>query len=400
MNDVTLGDGLEVLIDYRGKTPAKLGSAFTDSGVPVASALLVKAGRLDLGEARFVDAETAARWMSIPTARGDVLLTSEAPLGRVARVPSDDPVVLGQRIFGLRGKRGVLDTGYLYYALQSDPVQASLRGHATGTTVLGIRQAALRTVRIPAPGWDEQRAIAEVLGALDDKIAANDRVVRNIESLADAIFRRAQSAAVEPGVTTFGEIAEVSGGGTPSTRVPEYWDGGVRWATPTDVTRLSAPYLSETSRTITDAGLGACSSSTYPPGSILMTSRATIGAFALAQVPVAVNQGFIVVNARKARHQLWLFHDMRSRVPEFLTHANGATFLELSRGRFKSINVAVPDDDRIDAFNETVRPLHDLAAQTVLESAAVATTRDELLPLLMSGKVQVRDAEKRVEEVL
>lgn len=94
---------------------------------------------------------------------------------------------------------------------------------------------------------------------------------------------------------------------------------------------VECPYLTTTKRKITDAGLASCSSPLYPAGSILMTSRATIGAFAITQRPMAVNQGFIVVNPKDPDLKWWLIHEMRSRVDEFHAQANGATFLELPR---------------------------------------------------------------------
>jgi len=130
-----------------------------------------------------------------------------------------------------------------------------------------------------------------------------------------------------------------------------------------------------------------------------MTSRATIGAFAIAQQPVAVNQGFIVVNARNPELQWWMFHELRSRVPEFLSHANGATFMELARGRFKQLQVHAPESAQAQRFGAAVRPLHEAAAHMLEESRALARVRDELLPLLMSGKVRVRDAERVVEGI-
>lgn len=399
MKELVLGDSLEVLIDHRGKTPRKLGGDFVESGVPVASAILVKDGRLDLTAARCVSDTLFRRWMPVATKMGDVLLTSEAPLGRVARIGTDEPLVLGQRLFGLRGRHNVLDSSYLYYALQTEQVQSDLIGRSTGTTVTGIRQSALRAVRIPAPSYPEQVALAEVLGALDDKIAANRNQLEVAEHLADTIF--ALDAARHPSETvTFADVAEVGGGGTPRTSVDEYWNGDRPWATPTDVTALVAPYLDMTTRKITDAGLATCASALYPAGSILMTSRATIGAFAIAQVPMAVNQGFIVVNAKDVDRQWWLFHDMRSRIKEFLSFANGATFLELPRGRFKSLPVRIPSEEVVQKFNERVSPLHALAAALVRENRKLADTRDELLPLLMSGKIRVRDAERQAEDVL
>lgn len=399
ISDLVLGESLEVLIDHRGKTPRKLGTDFVDSGVAVASAILVKNGRLDLSEARFVDEATWRRWMGVPTRTGDVVLTSEAPLGRVGRVTTDEPLVLGQRLYGLRGKVGVLNSGYLFYALQTDQVQADLLGRSTGTTVFGIRQSALRQVVIPAPPFEEQRAIAEVLGALDDKIAANGRTVSTLLDLTVAHFGWAVREATL-GATTFGDMATIAGGGTPKTSIESYWGGDILWATPTDVTALDAPYLARTSRTITDDGLIACASSLYPSGSILMTSRATIGAFAIAQRPTAVNQGFIVANAHDPEHQWWLFHEMKSRVPEFLSFANGATFLELPRRRFKQLPVRTATSTIMSAFGAQVEPLHSSAIAFNSESARLAATRDELLPLLMSGRIRVKDAEKTVEGVL
>lgn len=386
-------------MDHRGKTPKKLGTDFVDHGIPVASAILVKHGVLDLAEARYVSEETYNEWMKVPVKKGDVLLTSEAPLGRVALVQSDEPLVLGQRLYGLRGRSGVLDSRYLYYALQTDVVQSDLVGRSTGSTVFGIRQSALRKVLIPAPSFDEQRAIAEVLGALDDKIAANTHLVSTSLQLANAQFVDAAAHSMLSDLT-FADVADVGGGGTPKTKVEEYWGDEVTWATPTDVTALHGPYLRSTSRRITQAGLDNCSSALYPPGSILMTSRATVGAFAVLQTPMAVNQGFIVVNSKGDVPQWWLFHEMQRRVPEFVSHANGATFLELSRGKFKKFRVHLAANDIMQGFADIADALHKRAAAAERESASLASTRDALLPLLMSGKVTVRDAESVVEGVM
>jgi type I restriction enzyme S subunit len=130
-----------------------------------------------------------------------------------------------------------------------------------------------------------------------------------------------------------------------------------------------------------------------------MTSRATIGAFAIAQMPVAVNQGFIVVNANDPSFQWWLYHDMRSRIDEFISYANGATFLELSRGRFKNLRIRIPSRAQAAEFGDLATSLHRVAAHAKEQSQRLARARDELLPLLMSEKLRVRDAEAVVSEV-
>lgn len=92
-----------------------------------------------------------------------------------------------------------------------------------------------------APDFANQQAIAEVLGALDDKIAANTKISQTVNYLASALFRSALSNA-EFSNDTFADLAQVSGGGTPSTKNPDFWDGQVPWATPTDITGLAGPY--------------------------------------------------------------------------------------------------------------------------------------------------------------
>lgn len=271
--------------------------------------------------------------------------------------------------------------------------------YAEGSTVPHLNVADIRTfpLRRP-PSLSEQRAIVGVLGALDDKIASNSALAKTADELALALFSESVRG-VEVSDRTFDDVASVGGGGTPSSKVAEYWGGDISWATPTDVTALEGPYLFDTERRISEVGLANCSSPLYPAGSILMTSRATIGAFALAQEATAVNQGFIVVVAGGDVPAMWLFHEMRSRVPEFTSMANGATFLELSRGNFKKFGVRLADPAVMTRFDEQATALHDRAAAALKENARLKATRDALLPGLMSGKLRVRDAERLAEEV-
>lgn len=350
----------------------------------------------------FVSAEYRDKINSKLSEPGDVLLTTKGTVGRVAIVPEGlDPLVYSPQLCYFRVREPAkLNARYLSYWFRSAEFlrQASHRANNTDMAAY-INLADIRSLELRLPDFAEQRAIAEVLGALDDKIAANTRLVDTALQLAGAHFIRAAFEAPLSDMT-FADVADIGGGGTPKTKVEEYWGDEIDWATPTDVTALHGPYLSSTSRRITQAGLDNCSSALYPTGSILMTSRATIGAFAVAQSPVAVNQGFIVVNSKGDVPQWWLFHEMQRRVPEFVSHANGATFLELSRGKFKNFHVHLAAAEAMQRFDETAGALHNRAAAAETESASLAATRDALLPLLMSGKVTVKDAESVVEEAV
>lgn len=185
-----LGDLLDLVIDYRGKTPKKLGGDFTDSGVPVISAIHIKRGKIVWEEReRFVTRDMFLKWMKDPLKKGDVLLTSEAPLGEVALVPSDEDLVLSQRLFALRTKSRFLDSRYLMYFFQSSLGQEELKGRSSGSTVIGIRQAELVNITVPCPPIAQQRVVGEVLATLDSKISANEGLSKTLESIAQTIFK-------------------------------------------------------------------------------------------------------------------------------------------------------------------------------------------------------------------
>ena len=168
-------DALEALIDYRGKTPQK-----ENEGIVTLSAKSVRDGYIDYSQCYFISQEEYNRFMvrGFPQV-GDVLLTTEAPLGVTARLDRND-VALAQRLLTLRGKTGLLDTGYLYYYLRSPVGQAKLKERQTGTTVTGIKQAEFRRIEIELPPFDIQHKIVAVLETIDEKIVINKKINKNL----------------------------------------------------------------------------------------------------------------------------------------------------------------------------------------------------------------------------
>lgn len=156
---VELGDVLDVLIDYRGKTPKKLKSEFKQTGVPVISAANIKDGRIVMDEVRCVDEDVWSRWMTVPTRRGDLLMTSEAPLGSTAVVESDKPLVLGQRLFGLRVNEQKIPSVLVRAFIDSPRGQSQLGRGSSGSTVTGIRASALMKVAVPLPSQEASEAL-------------------------------------------------------------------------------------------------------------------------------------------------------------------------------------------------------------------------------------------------
>lgn len=171
----TMEDALEAIIDYRGKTPKK-----SDSGIPTLSAKSVKNNHIDYSLCYYISPDEYKRFMvrGFPKI-GDVLLTTEAPMGVVARLDRDD-VAIAQRLLTLRGKENVLDNEYLLYFLQSSSGQSLLKARETGTTVTGIKQAEFRKIQINVPEISTQKEIGGFLRTLDERIEINSKINENL----------------------------------------------------------------------------------------------------------------------------------------------------------------------------------------------------------------------------
>ena len=320
-----------------------------------------------------------------------------------------------------------LDKSYLFYRLRADDYRHHVLATASGSTVHHTSPSRIYEFRITLPPIDEQRAIAGVLGALDDKIEQNRQTAQELERLAQATFRawfvdfepvkaKAAGAASFPSmpqhafddlptrfvdseigpvperweVKAIDDVVTVKGGGTPSTKNPEFWDGGDHsWATPRDMSRLSHPVLLDTERHITDAGINRISSGLLPVGTVLMSSRAPVGYMAITGVPTAINQGFIAMICGGPLPSTFVMNWVYSSMETIKARSSGTTFPEISKKNFRPLPIISPTSDVIAAYRQAAEPLFDLLTACVKENVCLAETRDYILPRLLSGHVRL-----------
>lgn len=388
MKELTLGDSLATLIDHRGKTPKKLGVDFTDSGVPVISAKLVNNGTIDFASARYVDVATWKRWMPVQLQRNDVILTSEAPLGRTAQIRTNDPVVLGQRLFALRGAEGILDSTFLRYWLDSPRGQASLVSMASGTTVVGIKQELLLKLRLAAPTFEKQKSIGHVLGSLDDKITANSLVIENALHLQSAIWETYTRGMP---IIPLAEVAKPILGGTPSRKDEENWNGEYKWASVADMTASPRSHLLTTAETISEGAIHKKRFAPLPTGSVLLSARGTVGRVVSLVEPTSFNQsayGFKAIPGFEAALRLAVM----SAVDELRGKSYGSVFSTITKAQINEATIPAVFDDPDQPLHQQLNILEKLNVAVEKENITLANTRDELLPLLMSGKITVKEA--------
>lgn len=171
-----------------------------------------------------------------------------------------------------------------------------------------------------------------------------------------------------------GTIERCTSGATPSTRHAEYWDGGVPWLTPKEIARHDEiVFVSHTERTISHTGVEASGTRVHPPGTVLLTKRAPVGAVAINTVPMATNQGFLAFSCGPRLRPTFLALWLRTNRRYLRQIANGSTYLELYAQDLFEFELALPPLDVQDAVVETVGALRFVGA---LDAALAQATRD------------------------
>lgn len=375
-------------------------------------------GRIDLAKSDHVSEADFRKWTRrVTPSEGDLVFSYETRIGEAASIPRGLRCCLGRRMGLVRPDPAKMDARFLLYSYLGPEFQEVLRERTVqGSTVERILLTEFPEFPIRVPPLDEQRRIAAVLGALDDKIELNRKMNRTLDEMAQVLFKswfidfdghddlvESEVGPVPRGWTVkpIGDAVRVVGGSTPSTTEPAYWDNGVHaWATPKDLSGVTVPVLLGTERRITDAGLQKVSSGLLPAGTFLLSSRAPIGYTAISKVPTAVNQGFIAVLPGGDLPASYLLFWTRFNMDAIKGRAGGTTFAEISKAAFRPILVVVPSEARLCEFEQVAGPLLERIAANSRESGALAALRDTLLPKIISGELRVPDAEAAVSEAL
>ena len=371
-------DALEAIIDYRGKTPKK-----AESGIPVLSAKSVKNNHIDYDACYYVSPEEYKRFMvrGMPQV-GDVLLTTEAPMGIAARLDRDD-VGIAQRLLTLRGKKEILDNEYLLYYLQSPIGQALLRARETGTTVTGIKQSEFRKIHINIPDIETQRKIGGILQALDKKCSINESINRNLSEQAMSIYKEMildASDDCDEGILS--DIADIVMGQSPKgDTYNEDGDGAVFYQG-----RAEFGDRFPTRRLFTTDPKRMAKEN-----SVLMSVRAPVGDVNVAYEECCIGRGLCSV-VSKDNHQSFVLYTMYSLKEQFgVYNGEGTVFGSINKDSMNGMAIRIPKKKVMDRFEEIVSPIDLMIKNNYDENCRLLAMRESLLPKLMSGELDVSD---------
>ena len=401
MPEVTLGDVLSTNGGSIKTGPfgtALKANEYSSDGVPLISVGEVGHGRLRLRQdTPRIGSEVLVRLPEYVLQAGDIVFGRKGAVDRSAWVkPEESGYFLGSDGIRVRFDDDSVDSRFMAYQFQSERVRKWLVQHAAGTTMASLNQGVLERTPIVLPPLTEQRAIAEVLGALDDKIAANSRSASTSHELAEVLYARGVKAL--PTVKMSEQLESVLGG-TPKRSEDRYWNGDIPWASAKDVASADLGVVLRTSESITTQATRETKAKPLPAGSVVLTARGTVGAVARLGVPAAINQscyGFVPGALPKSV----LYFAVRSIADQARSLAHGSVFDTITRRTFDFVEVPDGENPGITNLEDELVEILTLGETKIREGETLAATRDALLPLLMSGKVTVKDAEAVVEEAV
>ncbi len=406
-------DLLEAIIDYRGKTPPK--SPF---GIPTLTAANVKNGRIDLSSVSCVSQETYNRWITrgLPNP-GDVLITTEAPVGEVASFPGDQTYLITRRVMALRGKAGELDNTFLKYSLLYSGNHDRLLAVARGSTVSRVLKTDITGLEIAVPPFSEQKAIAQILSSLDDKIELNREMNQTLEAMARAIFKswfvdfdpvRAKMEGRQPAgmdaatAELFPDEFEESALGM----IPKGWKqvslGDVLKIY--DSKRIPLSSRERAQRQGNYPYYGAASVMDYvddylfegvyvlmgEDGSVIDDDDHPILQYVWGKFWVN-NHAHVLQGANDISSEHLMLFLKQTNIRPYVT---GAVQPKLNQGNLFRIPFLLPSSQISVVFGSELSRFYALFRSNCEQSRSLASIRDTLLPKLLSGEIRIKEAEK------
>lgn len=365
---------IDEIIDYRGKTPKKLGGNWSEvpTNYMALSAKNIKNGRIvQTDSIRFVSESMYKKWMKQEVNRGTILITSEAPFGEVLYWDSDEKIVLSQRLFGLKIKKE-FNARYIYYYMLSNKFQAELCGRATGSTVTGLRQSELLKCSIKIPKREIQDKIANILARVDNKINLNTNINNNLYEEAVALFDNIFPG-IQKGNKTIGEYLIPKRGKNLLSRNAK--DGNI-------------PVVAGG----VDPATYHNQPNTHFPVITISASGANAGYTNLWGIPVWASDCSYIDDTITNNIYFW-YIVLKKRQKEIFDAQTGSAQPHIYPQHIAEMPIYELKEDKVREYNTLVEPLFKMIGHNKVENGRLSQLRDTLLPKLMNEEIDLDNVE-------
>ena len=384
----------------------------------------------------YIDDDQSADLRNVEVKPNDVLLNITGDsVARCCQVAADVlPARVNQHVAIIRPEPKSLDPRFLRYVLVSQEYQSRLLALASaGATRPALTKSMIEELDIPSPPLAEQKAIASILGSLDDKIELNRRMNATLEAMARALFQswfvdfdpvRAKlegrpPAALDPATTALfpdsfeeselglipkgwkakplSELCQLGRGASPRP-INDYMNGEIPWIKIADATAAGGPFLFETKENVKKEG--AEKSVAVAPGDLILSNSATCGVPMFVELHGCIHDGWLYFKNLRSISKIYLFHVLIELAEHLIYIADGSVQKNLNTNLVGQQNVLVPPKAIAEAFDAQATVLFAKMRKNGLESRTLATLRDTLLPKLLSGELRVPDAQQMVEKAV
>jgi type I restriction enzyme S subunit len=393
-------------------------SDYKEFGVPVIMPKDIVNDRLNTSSIARISEEDAKRLKKHLVILNDIVYPRRGDIGK--RIIIDEKNIgafCGTGCIKLRGSGEILNPKFLFFYLKQKTIIKWIENQAIGATMMNLNTSILRSLPICFPNLPTQKKIANILSAYDDLIENNNQRIQLLEEMAAEIYKEWFVRFRFPGYESASFVDKegkevpqgtdralplgwekvkiddgfkILGGGTPSTIQLEYWEeGNINWYSPTDITRSGSVFMHNSAKQITEKGLASSSAKLFPKKSVMMTSRATIGAVGINLTEACTNQGFITCLPNNDFPYTYIYEWIKGNKKLIESFSSGATFKEISRGVFKTFKIIRPDRATMSEYHELVEPIFDELNLLQQKNKTLQETRDLLLPRLISGKLSV-----------
>ena len=355
--------------------------------------------------------------------KGGITKSSNIPSGNVIAYSNEDVLISNIRPYFKKIWQANIDGGcsadvlcvraketiyprYLYYLLSQDSFFEYVMAGSKGCKMpRGDKQQIMQwDVKIPEIG--EQIRIAEFLSSIDSKIELNRRINENLEQQAQALFKSwfvdfepfkdgkfvdSELGMIPEGwrVGYYTELVDIKGGGTPKTNIKEFWNGSIPFFSPKDIG--PSCFVLNTEKYITTNGLENCNSNLFPPYSVFITARGTVGKVVMVGSEMAMNQSNYALLGKQNISQFYVYLITLQLVSHLLKKANGAVFNAITTRDFASERIIIPFYSIIKSFSSIVKPIYENILLNEFQIKSLSQLRDTLLPRLMSGELEIKD---------
>lgn len=412
-------------------------SDYTELGIPVVMPTNITANGISQEGIARIGTKDVERLSQHKLKIGDIIFSRRGDVTKNALIREQESGWLcGTGCLKIRiGKEKIANAKYISYYLKTPEIKDWLIRHAVGATMPNLNTSILSAVPIALPALNIQQAISKFLSALDDRITLLRETNATLEAMAQTLFKswfvdfdpvRAKMEGLQPegmdeetaalfpdsfeeselrivpngwGVKPIGDLIETLGGGTPDTKNESFWSPQeFNWTSPKDLSGATASILLETEKKISAVGLKKISSGLLPKGTLLMSSRAPIGYLAIAEIPLAINQGYIAFPPGGKLSPLYMLFWCKANMDTIKGNANGSTFMEISKKAFRPILALQPPENILKIFDNLVGTLFEKLKINEEQVRDLSKLRDTLLPRLISGQLRLPEAEAIVAQ--